>query len=456
MTEALAAGAGGGQRPRLDGTKAADVCVIGGGLTGLWAAYRFLRLNPGADVVVLEARHVGYGASGRNDGWLCTTMSANQERLARFAGREAVVDFQRLMIASPRRILEIAAAEGIEADGMVSGHLTVARTPAALGRLREERDHLVDWGYDPARLSLLDADQTSERIAVAGAEGALFEPDTAKVNPAALVLGLARVVERLGASIHEGSRAVAVRPGEVKVAGGGRVTAPHVLVCAEADSGRIGGVPARRIVPVNSSIIMTAPLGPDLWRTIGWDGHECFSDAANVFTYAQRTPDGRIAIGGRGKPYRFGSRTSGLGAVDGATVRALAGRLREYFPGLPARLVEHAWCGSIGVTRDWCGFVHYGRTTGLGWAGGYAGHGVTSAFVAAHTLVDRLSGLDTPYAAAPWFGYRPPNWEPEPLRWLGIRGMYKLFAFADAREEAARQEHTSRLARFGAKLAGLS
>jgi glycine/D-amino acid oxidase-like deaminating enzyme len=457
------AGANQRTRPPLDGDETADVCVIGAGLTGLWAAYRILTQRPDAKVVVLEAEHVGYGASGRNDGWLCTTMSANPERLAAFAGPDAVVGFQRLMIESTSRILDILELEGIDADAQRSGHLSVARTQAALGRLKEEREHMVRWGYSPERVRLLDADQTRQRIAVRGAVGGLFDPDTAKVNPALMVLGLAKAVERLGARIFEGSRAIAIRPGRVAVATADHaharraatVASRQVLVCTEAYSGGIGGMPARRIVPVNSSIVMTARLDQDQWRRIGWDGAECFSDAAHVFTYAQRTPDGRIAIGGRGKAYRFASGTPGLGAVDRGTITALERRLREYFPALPERLIEHAWCGSIGVTRDWCAFVHYSPATGLGWAGGYAGHGVTSAFVAAHTLADRLCGLDSVYARAPWLGYRPPNWEPEPIRWLGIRGMYKLFAVADRHEETARAAKTSTLARVGSRLAGL-
>jgi glycine/D-amino acid oxidase-like deaminating enzyme len=449
-------GATGATRPALRRDLEADVCIIGAGFTGLWAARRILAHKPDANVVVVEAEHVGYGASGRNDGWLCTTMSAHQGRLAKFAGQAAVVDFQRLMVASPRRIVEILDQEGIEAQASVSGHLTVARTAAAWRRLRQERDHLVEWGYSPDRLQLLDAAEARSRIAVEGAVGGLFDPDTAKVDPAAMVLGLARAVERRGAVIYERTRARQVRPGRVALAGGGAVTAANILVCAEAESGGIKGVPARRIVPVNSSIVMTVPLGEEVWGRVGWDGLECFSDAANVFTYAQRTPDGRIAIGGRGKPYRFGSRTAGRGEVDQATIAALTARLRDYFPGLPDRLIDHAWCGSIGVTRDWCAFVHHNPTTGLGWAGGYAGHGVTSAFVAARTMVDRMLEIDTPYAAAPWFGYRPPLWEPEPLRWLGIRGMYKLFAFADRHEETARLDRSSVLARVGGRLAGLS
>jgi glycine/D-amino acid oxidase-like deaminating enzyme len=443
-------------RPTLREDLEADVCVIGAGFTGLWAAHRILTQRPGTKVVVIEAEHVGYGASGRNDGWLCTTMSAHQSRLARFAGNAAVVDFQRLMVASPRQIVEILEQEGIAAEATVSGHLTVARTAAAWHRLRQEHDHLVKWGYSPERLQLLDGTEARRRIAAEGTVGGLFDPDTAKVNPGAMVLGLARTVERYGATIFEQTRARQVSPGQVTLANGATITAANVLVCTEAESGAIKGVPARRIVPVNSSIIMTVPLDDAVWRRIGWDGYECFSDAANVFTYAQRTPDGRIAIGGRGKPYRFGSRTAGRGMVDQATITALTARLRDYFPALPERLVDHAWCGSIGVTRDWCAFVHHSPVTGLGWAGGYAGHGVTSAFVAARTLVDRMLGLETPYAAAAWFGYQPPLWEPEPLRWLGIRSMYKLFAYADQHEETARLNRSSVLARVGGRLAGLN
>lgn len=444
-------------RPALDADTKADVCVVGAGFTGLWAAYRVLKARPDARVLVLEKEFAGYGASGRNAGWVSALLSANRRRLARQAGgRSAVIRFQNAMFAAVDEILEVLGTEGIGADQRKVGHLRVARTPAAMSRLEGLRKSSLEWGYDAGQLQLLDAAATAARIRVGGAVGSLFDATTAAVDPAKLVCGLARSVEARGGVIFESTPVVSVEPGRVRLADGAVVKAGDVLVCTEAYTGSLQGMPPRRIVPVNSSLIVTPRLTDAQWDTIGWRGGECFGDAAHVFTYGQRTPDGRIALGGRGKPYRFGSGTGGAGEVDRQTVRALEQRLHSYFPTLAGLAAEHAWCGVIGVTRDWCAFVEYDAESRVGSAGGYAGHGVTSAYVAANTLVDRMLGVQSGYAQLPWFGYRPPRWEPEPLRWAGIRGMYSLFGLADVREESSAAGTTSRIAKIGAHFAGLA
>ncbi|WP_332603555.1 FAD-dependent oxidoreductase [Arthrobacter sp. S2(2024)] len=201
-------------------------------------------------------------------------------------------------------------------------------------------------------------------------------------------------------------------------------------------------------------MIVTQPLNDSLWDRIGWEGSECLNDSAHTFIYAQRTADNRIAIGGRGAPYRFGSGTGGDGATKETTVRQLLGKLESFFPGVPFA-VEHAWSGVLGVTRDWNGSVTWDRDAGIGSSVGYAGHGVTSAFVGGRTLAELALERHTERTALPWVGYRSRDWEPEPVRWLGVHAMYKLFGLADAWEEGRGSKQTSLLAKFGSRLAGL-
>ena len=442
-------------RPPLDTDATADVCIVGAGFTGLWTAYLLHRHDPSLDIRVLESDFVGHGASGRNDGWVSPLLSANRARLAKATSRAAVVDFQRAMIDAIDDLLGILDAEHVDARQRRGGHLRVARTPAAQARQRAALAAALDWGYRPDEVELLDKAAADDRIRVDGTVGGLFSTSTAHVDPGMLVTALGRLAERDGAVINERTRVDEVAPGLVRTAGGPVVHARTVLVCTEAYTGRIKGMPSRRIAPVNSSIVITEPLTDEQWETIGWRHGECFGDSAHVFTYAQRTPDGRIAIGGRGTPYRYGSRTDRAGEVDDKTIALLHNRLEEYFPQAAPIRLAHAWCGVIGVTRDWCAFVEHDPATGIGSAGGYAGHGVTASFAAANTLADRVCGVDSRYARLPWFGHRPPTWEPEPARWIGITSMYGLFGVADAQEERTHAARTSTIARLAARITGM-
>jgi glycine/D-amino acid oxidase-like deaminating enzyme len=165
-----------------------------------------------------------------------------------------------------------------------------------------------------------------------------------------------------------------------------------------------------------------------------------------VYVYLQRTEDGRIAIGGRGVPYRFGSRTDGRGATAVATIESLRAKLREMFPGAADVRIEHAWSGVLGVPRDWCVSVDADPQSGLAWAGGYVGEGVAAANLAGRTLRDLILGESSALTTLPWVGRAPGRWPPEPLRWSAIRVVYSLYRLADRVEQ--RTQRPSALARL--------
>jgi glycine/D-amino acid oxidase-like deaminating enzyme len=199
-------------------------------------------------------------------------------------------------------------------------------------------------------------------------------------------------------------------------------------------------------------MIVTEPLGDAAWAQIGWDGAETLLDGSHLYTYSQRTADGRIAIGGRGVPYRFGSRTDREGPVPERTVQELQARLATLFPALSGVPVARAWHGILGVSRDWCPTVGLDRRTGLGHAGGYAGEGVAAANLAARTMRDLVLRRDTELTRLPWVGNPARDWEPEPLRFIGARGIYTLYRLADRQER--RSEHQSRIAAVANRIAG--
>jgi glycine/D-amino acid oxidase-like deaminating enzyme len=271
------------------------------------------------------------------------------------------------------------------------------------------------------------------------------------VQPAKLVQGVARAVERLGVEVYEGTTVTAVQQGRA-VTDRGTVRAGFVLRCLEGYTSDLPGE-RRTWLPMNSAIVVTEPLPQDVHDEIGWRGAELLGNLAHAYVYAQRTADGRIAFGGRGKPYRYGSRRDVHGRTQQATIDALTRLLHEFFPSTRRVAVEHAWCGVLAVPRDWSTTVHVDPRTGLGWAGGYVGSGLTTTNLAGRTLRDLVLGDDTELTRLPWTGRQVRRWEPEPLRWLGVHGMYAAFHAAD-RREAGGAVGTSRIAKVAGRLVG--
>ncbi|MBM7170069.1 FAD-dependent oxidoreductase [Streptomyces sp. G44] len=441
-------------REPLTSDATADVCVVGGGYTGLWTAYYLKKAAPFLRITVLEQKFCGYGASGRNGGWLYNGV-AGRDRYAKLHGHEAAVRLQQAMNDTVDEVVRTAAAESIEADIHQGGVLEVAYTPAQLARLRDF--HETELSYGEKDRTLHGARETAERVRVAGAVGSTWTPHGARLHPVKLVKGLARTVEALGVTIHESTPVTEIRPKHA-VTPYGTVRAPYVLRCTEGFTASLKGQ-RRTWLPMNSSMIATEPLTPAQWESIGWEGRETLGDMAHAYMYAQRTADGRIALGGRGVPYRYGSRTDNDGRTRPATIEALHTILTRFFPQLTGVRVTHAWSGVLGVPRDWCATVTLDRATGLGWAGGYVGSGVATANLAARTLRDLVqqdSGQAGPtdLTALPWVGHKVRKWEPEPFRWLGVHGMYATYNAADHRERTTHTTTPSRLARWADVLTG--
>ncbi|AYG81450.1 Gamma-glutamylputrescine oxidoreductase [Streptomyces hundungensis] len=441
-------------REPLPGDRTADVVIVGGGYTGLWTAYYLKKAAPFLDITVLESRFCGYGASGRNGGWLYNGI-AGRDRYAKLHGQDSAVRLQRAMNDTVAEVVRVAAEESIDADIHQGGVLEVAYGPAQLARLKAFHHAEVTFG-EKDRV-LLGARETAERIRVSGAVGSTWTPHGARIHPVKLLKGLAAAVEALGVTVYESTPVTEIRP-QHAVTPYGTVRAPYVLRCTEGFTASLKGQ-RRAWLPMNSSMIATEPLGPEVWDAIGWAGRETLGDMAHAYMYAQRTADDRIALGGRGVPYRFGSRTDNDGRTQPATIEALREILVRFFPQLAGVGISHAWSGVLGVPRDWCASVTLDRTTGLGWAGGYVGSGVATANLAARTLRDliqRDSGQSGPtdLTALPWVDHKVRAWEPEPLRWLGVRGMYAAYRAADLRELRSPRVATDRVARVADRVAG--
>ena len=341
---------------------------------------------------------------------------------------------QERLHATVPEVGAIAAAEGIDCHFTQGGYLSVARNPAQLERLRDEVADYASWGFGADDHRLLSAGEVGEFASVAGALGGAWTPHCAVVHPARLVRGLARAVERRGATIYERTTALDVGSGRV-VTGHGTVRAAHVVLATEGYTSTVAGR-RRAIAPVYSLMTATEPLPESMWDEIGLKTRPTFADHRHLVVYGQRTRDGRIAFGGRGAPYHYGSRVSP--AYDRhARVHAMLRRiLLDLFPVLDGVTFTHAWGGNLGVPRDWFPSVRHDPRTGLAFAGGYVGDGVATSALAGRTLAAMIRADDPEdLGSLPWAGRTSRAWEPEPLRWLGVNAVTALMSSADRSEQ---------------------
>jgi glycine/D-amino acid oxidase-like deaminating enzyme len=423
----------------MPGSASADVAIVGAGYTGLWTAYYLLGADPSLRVALVEQEIAGFGASGRNGGWCSALFPVSASRLASEQGRDAAVAQYRAMRDSVAEVLRVAATERIEADAALGGTVVLARTEPQLRRARAEVDEAREFGVD---MELLDAESARRRLAATSVAGGTYTPHCAAIHPAKLARGLADAVEARGASIYEQTRASAIEPGVVHTERG-TLRADVVVQATEGYTPRLAGQ-RRAIAPVYSLIIATEPLPQATWDEIGLAERETFADYRHLIIYGQRTADGRMVFGGRGAPYHFGSRIDASYDRVPAVFAALQRTLAELFPVLRDVEITHRWGGPLGVARDWHASVGLDRITGLAWAGGYVGDGVSTTNLAGRTLADLILRNDSPLAGLPWVGHRSPRWEPEPLRWLGANAGLRAMTWADAAE--ARNGRSSRLA----------
>lgn len=438
------------QRPKLSGPLDVDIAIVGAGFTGLWSAYYLKRADPSLRIAILEQRHVGYGASGRNGGWLTNTITGGREQYLASHGRQAVNDFQLAMNQTVCEVIRVCRDEGIEADIISGGEFGVAYNPAQLARLKEFVRAENSWEHTD--LQLLGPAEAGAKIAVASTLAAAWHPHAARVQPAKLVSGLARVVENLGVKIFEDTQVLQISPGQLDCAAG-RVRASYVVRATEGFTAGLKG--HRRVwLPMNSSLIATEPLSAKFWDEVNWSQGEVLGDFAHVYMYAQRTADDRIAIGGRGVPYKYGSRTDLDGQTAQATVTGLQEILHRLFPQTEHTRIDHAWSGVLGVPRDWAATVGLDPRTGIGWAGGYVGTGVTSTNLAGRTLRDLILGKKSALVDLPWVNHRARKWEPEPLRWVATRGLYAAYGLADRQESTSGRAKTSPIAHLADLVTG--
>ena len=394
-----------------------DVVIVGGGFSGLWTAHHLKELEPALKIAVLEQDLVGSGASGRNGGWASALYPINDETLLKSIPQQSVDELHTHLRRTIDEIGSFAKREKIDCGFSKGGSLIVARNQGQLERLSA---HIED-GY-----VLLDSAQTNARIRMNDACGSVYTPHCAALNPAALVVGLARSLERQGVSIFEKTTGH-ISSGNFVSVDGIRLESNFIVRSIEAYHER-----SRDQVPIYSLMIATEPLPSKVFEEIGIHNRETFAEGSHLITYAQRTPDDRLAIGGRGAPYAWGSRRKNSSEHHRSDHNRLRTMAKDWFPILEKVDFTHSWGGAVGVTRDWSPYV---RTQGnYGEMGGYAGDGVAFSYLAGGAMADLILKKVSARAGLPFVQWKNPRWEVEPVRWIAINSAIKLSAIADKEE----------------------
>ncbi len=423
------------EREPLAADATVDVLIVGAGYTGLWTAFHLLISNPGTRVMVIDAETVGFGASGRNGGWCSAISPVSMRRIEALAGRESAIAFSAELVATVERVGAFCRDYNVDAQFAHEGWTSLARSQAQLHRVRSEVEEWHAYGFGESDMRVIFPGdpllpKAEETV------GGLHTPHCASVHPARLVHGLANVVESLGATIHHHTAvndlsAGGGRPQRIHTTGG-TVTADVVVRATEGFTASLP-TPRREIAPIYSLMIASEPLEDAWWDELGWTKRFTLNDARRLVIYGQRTADGRLAFGGRGAPYHFGSAVKPSYDLDRAVHRGLGNAVDELFPIMREIKVTHRWGGPLGVARDWCPFVRFDAKTGFASAGGYVGDGVATSELAGRTLAELIDGTNA--TTRRWWVNRPlRRWEPEPLRWLGISAGLALPEMIDEAE----------------------
>lgn len=426
------------RRPALAGDTDVDVAIVGGGYSGLWTAYYLSKLDPTLRVLVIEKHFCGFGASGRNGGWAVGELAGSFAKYAQKSSPSEAMRQARAVFDSVDEIGRVVDREGIDCGYQKGGWIRLARNRPQARRQREEIEHERKTGFTEEEIRLLEPDEARTYLNATRVECGIKFSAVAALNPAQLVRGLADVVERAGVTIVEGTEVAGIE-GRLVVTDHGTVTADVVIQATEAYTRDLAGE-RRALLPVYSLMIATEPLPDSVFEDIGLADRPTFSDDRFMVIYGQRTSDNRIAFGGRGVPYLFGSKIDRKAELHADSHQLLVDTLREMLPALSDAQITHRWGGVLGIPRDWVPGLRFNAATGRGVLGGYIGEGVAAANLAGRTMAELILEDATDRTSLPWVGVHPRRWEPEPFRWLGVRSSRRILAEADNREDQTDRE----------------
>lgn len=407
--------------PELQGRHHCDVAIIGGGFTGVSTAWHLSQRFPDRRIILLEAKRLANGASGRNGGQALTGINGIEptepERVRRIYGvTRSGIDL----------IAELVDRYRLEAGFSRRGSLEVYTSEQTAQAAQARVERLAEAGLPVAWVP-------AHATGVHGAYGAIRDPAAGRVNGVALLRGMRPVLEGQGVEIYEQTPAVSIEEGRAI-----RVRTPNaelragaVVLATNAYTPSLGYF-REGIVPLHSHVVATDPLPDASWSKLGWDAHDVFADDMDRIAYGSRTAAGRLLFGGGGNSaytYRYGGNPvfesdSGRAEKNFAPIER---RLHEYFPDLADTRISHRWTGTLALTLDRvCSMGVRGSHKNVYYALGYSGHGVALAMLAGRVLCDLYSDDHAPWADLPFYQKRLPRMPPEPLRWIGYQAYTRL------------------------------
>ena len=395
-------------REPLVGTRTADLAIVGAGYTGLWTAIRAKERDPERSVIVVEAKRVGWAASGRNGGFVEASLTHGEENGQR-RWPEELEQLNRLGDENLDAIEATVARYGMQCDFERTGTLTVAIEP-----------HQIEWLDEEGRM-----DATAARAEVNSPTYLAAHWDrhsTALVHPARLANELARVARELGVEILEHSpvrRLESSGAGVDVVSDAGRIHAQHAALATNVFPSLLK---RNRLmtVPVYDYVLMTRPLTDAELKSIGWTNRQGLADLANQFHYYRLSADNRILFGGYDAVYFAGGRVRSQYEERQESFRKLASHFFTTFPQLEGVDFTHRWAGAIDTSTRFCAFFGTARGGRVSYAAGFTGLGVGASRFAGDVMLDLLSGESTERTTLRMVRERPLPFPPEPAASIGI------------------------------------
>ncbi|MCS5636837.1 MAG: FAD-binding oxidoreductase [Myxococcota bacterium] len=413
----------------LEDDEEADLAIVGGGFTGLWAALQAAEADPRRKIVLIEATRIAQGASGRNGGFADPSLTHGLENgYAHFPA-----EMEAILALGQENYLGFQASlqrHGIDAHFEETGTLEVATGQYLVDGLHEFLELMKRFGEEA---SFLDRDALRAELDSPTYKGGVFRPKTALLDPARLAWGLLSAVKTLGVRVYEETPMLGVRrhgPGvEVRTAAG-RIRAEKCVLATNAFKSPVRRV-RRATVPIWDYVLVSEPLSSERMSTLGWQRRQGVGEETNQFHYYRLTHDNRILWGGYDAIYHFGSHIRPDHEQRRASFEGLSARFFETFPQLEGLSFTHSWGGPIASTTRFCldaGTSHGGRVS---WAGGYTGLGVVASRFGARIALALVDDPERPELSLSLVRKRPVPWPPEPLRSLVIGLTQRELARAD-------------------------
>ena len=409
--------------PTLVRTESCDLCIIGGGYTGLWTAILAKERDPSRDVILIEAHEVGSAASGRNGGFVDSSLThgiANAQ--ARFPDEVTVLE--ELGLKNLNDIEAAVKKYNIDCDWERTGAIDVAMTTHPTSYLDELRDDYAQLRKLGQKVTWLDRDAMQEQVHSPLYTGGLWRHDTAAlIDPARLVWGLKATAESLGVRIYEDSKALSMEKDGVGVLVTtplGRIRAGKVALATNAFKPVLKRL-SNYVAPVYDYCMVTEPLTQSQLDSIGWKGRQGLSDIPNQFHYYRLTEDNRILWGGYDAVYFFAGKVRQENESRPESWAMLSRHFFETFPQLEGVRFSHMWGGVIDTCSRYC--VFWGKAMGgrVSYALGYTGLGVAASRFGAEVMLDLIDGRRTRATATEFVRTKPVPFPPEPFRFIGIQ-----------------------------------